>query len=276
VSMSVQIEAQNITFSYTHDLAQCIFRDISFAVRAGDVLCLLGPNGTGKSTLLKCLINILHVQRGQVLLNERNLLEFRLTDIAKRIGYVPQGLTSAFPFRIKDIIVMGRAPHLRMLASPSHADMDRAYIAMETVGLVHLSERPCNSVSGGEWQLALIARALVQEPQILLLDEPTSHLDLGNQMKILRVIKQLAGNGMTIVMASHFPDHAFLVANRVAILKEGQMSQMGAPEDVITEESLRSTYGVQVRIITLGDEGRQKACFATLEDSNTSGNTPIG
>jgi iron complex transport system ATP-binding protein len=273
--MSVQIEAQNITFSYTHDMEKCIFREVSFAVHTGDVLCLLGPNGTGKSTLLKCLINILHVQRGQILLNERNLLEFKLPDIAKRIGYVPQGLTSAFPFRIKDIIVMGRAPHLSLLASPSRSDMDRAYRAMETVGLIHLAERPCNSVSGGEWQLALIARALVQEPQILLLDEPTSHLDMGNQMKILRVIKHLAEEGMTIIMASHFPDHAFLVANRVAILKRGQIDQIGAPEDVITEESLKSTYGIQVRIISLGDEGRQKACFATLEASNTPGNTRI-
>ena len=137
---------------------------------------------------------------------------------------MPQGLTSAFPFRIKDIIVMGRAPHLSILASPSRADMEIAYKAMETVGVAHLADRPCNGVSGGEWQLTLIARALVQEPQILLLDEPTSHLDMGNQMKILQVIKDLADNGMTIVMASHFPDHAFLVANVVAILNNGQHS----------------------------------------------------
>ena len=116
---------------------------------------------------------------------------------------------------------MGRAPHLSMLASPSRKDMEIAYRIMETVGLAHLADRPCNSVSGGEWQLTLIARALVQEPQILLLDEPTSHLDMGNQMKILQVIKRLAENGMTIIMASHFPDHAFLVANRVTILNQG-------------------------------------------------------
>ena len=265
--MSVQIEAQNIAFSYSNDRAQSIFRDVSFNVHAGDVLCLLGPNGTGKSTLLKCLGNILRVQQGRILLNERNLHEFKLPEIAKRIGYVPQGLTSAFPFRIKDIIVMGRAPHLSMLASPSRTDMEIAYRSMETVGLAHLADRPCNSVSGGEWQLALIARALVQEPQILLLDEPTSHLDMGNQMKILQVIKHLAGNGMTIIMASHFPDHAFLVANRVAILREGHVGEIGAPESVITEESLRSTYGVDVRVISLGDGVDRKACFVTLPDS---------
>ena len=265
--MSVQIEARNIAFSYSQDMAHCIFRDVSFAVNTRDVLCLLGPNGTGKSTLLKCLGNILHLQQGRILLNERNLHEFTLPEIAKRIGYVPQGLTSAFPFRIKDIIVMGRAPHLSMLASPSRTDMEIAYRIMETVGLSHLADRPCNSVSGGEWQLTLIARALVQEPQILLLDEPTSHLDMGNQMKILQVIKQLAEDGMTIIMASHFPDHAFLVANRVAILKEGHVGDIGDPEKVITEESLRSTYGVDVRVVSLGDGVYRKACFVTLPES---------
>ena len=261
MNMTVQIEAQNIAFSYSRGMAPAVFRDVSFSVHSGDVLCLLGPNGTGKSTLLKCLSNILRVQRGQVLLNGRNLSEFKLTDIAKQIGYVPQGLTSAFPFRIKDIIVMGRAPHLSILASPSRKDVEISHKAMETVGLAHLADRPCNGVSGGEWQLTLIARALVQEPQILLLDEPTSHLDMGNQMKILKVIKNLAENGMTIIMASHFPDHAFLIANRVAILHNGRIRHTGTPEEVITEESMRSTYGVDVRIIPVGEEGARKACI---------------
>ena len=262
---TVQIEAQNIAFSYSHDMARAVFSEVSFSVYSGDVLCLLGPNGTGKSTLLKCLGNILRTQRGRILLNGRNLSEFRLTDIAKRIGYVPQGLTSAFPFRIKDIIVMGRAPHLSMLASPSRADVEIASRAIETVGLSHLADRPCNSVSGGEWQLTLIARALVQQPQILLLDEPTSHLDMGNQMKILQVIKSLAEAGMTIIMASHFPDHAFLVANRVAILHGGGVRQTGTPEEVITGESMRSTYGVDIRVVNIGEGIDRKACFPSLK-----------
>jgi iron complex transport system ATP-binding protein len=190
-----------------------------------------------------------------------------LADIAKQMGYVPQGLTSAFPFRIKDIIIMGRAPHLSILASPSRADMDLAYKAMETVGVSHLADRPCNSVSGGEWQLALIARALVQEPQILLLDEPTSHLDMGNQMKILQVIRHLADEGMTIVMASHFPDHAFLISSMVAILKDGRLANAGPPDEVITEESMKATYGVDVRIVQLEDDGMRKACFPSLVGS---------
>lgn len=265
--MTPRIRAEDIAFSYSPEMAGAVFRNVSLTVQTGDVFCLLGPNGIGKSTLLKCLSGILRIQQGRIFLNGRDLSEFKLSDVAKHIGYVPQGLTSAFPFRIKDIIVMGRAPHLSVLASPSRADMEIAYQAMETVGVAHLADRPCNGVSGGEWQLTLIARALVQEPQILLLDEPTSHLDMGNQLKILQVIQDLANDGMTIVMASHFPDHAFLVANVVAILNDGQIAHMGAPDEVITDKNLQATYGVDVRVVQLEEGGLRKACFPALSNS---------
>jgi iron complex transport system ATP-binding protein len=265
--MTARIWTEDISFSYSHDMVNTVFRNVSLAVHSGDVFCLLGPNGIGKSTLLKCLGNILHVQQGRIFLNGRDLLEFKLPEIAKHIGYVPQGLISAFPFRIKDIIIMGRAPHLSVLASPSRTDMGIAYRAMETVGVAHLADRPCNSVSGGEWQLTLIARALVQEPQVLLLDEPTSHLDMGNQMKILQVIGDLSHSGMTIIMASHFPDHAFLVSNTVAILNGGTIAQVGPPDGVITETSMKETYGVDVRIVCLEDGVGRKACLPALKQS---------
>jgi iron complex transport system ATP-binding protein len=260
--VKARIQADNIAFNYSSDKTNSVFQNLSLTIQPGDVLCLLGPNGTGKSTLLKCLSGILRILQGRILLDGRELSEFKLPDIAKKIGFVPQGLTSAFPFRVKDIVVMGRAPHLSILAAPSRKDMELAYKAMDAVGVHHLADRPCNSISGGEWQLTLIARALVQEPQILLLDEPTSHLDMGNQMKILQVIKELAQKGMTILMASHFPDHAFLVANAVAILNNGRISQVGHPDVVITEENMRATYGVDVQIVLAGQNS--KACIPQL------------
>lgn len=263
--MIARMTAENLSFSYSQDLNSAVFLDISFSVRPGDVFCLLGPNGTGKSTLLKCLAGILKIQRGRVLFGERDLLSFKIPEIARRIGYVPQGLTSAFPFRIKDIVVMGRAPHLSILASPSRRDVELSLQALQTVGILHLAERPCNSVSGGEWQLALIARALVQQPEILLLDEPTSHLDLGNQMKILQVIKELSAAGMTIVMASHAPDHAFLVSNVAAILDKGGISEIGAPDDVVTEKNLKAAYGADVKVVAAGTAVERKVCFPTLQ-----------
>jgi iron complex transport system ATP-binding protein len=260
--VTARIQADKITFSYSNDSSNVVFHDLSFTIQPGNVFCLLGPNGTGKSTLLKCMSGILRILQGKVLLDGRDLSEYTLTDIAKKIGFVPQGLTSAFPFRVKDIVVMGRAPHLSILASPSRKDMEIAHKAMESVGVLHLADRPCNSISGGEWQLTLIARALVQEPQILLLDEPTSHLDMGNQMKILKVIKDLADKKMTIVMASHFPDHAFLVANVVAILNNGRIAHSGSPDAIITEENMRTTYGVGVQIVSAGEN--RKACLPEL------------
>jgi iron complex transport system ATP-binding protein len=262
--MTARIQAEQIAFSYSQDIRASVFQNVTFSVQPGDVFCLLGPNGIGKSTLLKCLSGILRIREGRILLDSRDLSEFKLPEIAQRIAYVPQGLTSAFPFRIKDIVIMGRAPHLSILTSPSRKDMDFAYHAMQMAGVIHLADRSCNAVSGGEWQLTLIARALVQEPQILLLDEPTSHLDLGNQMKILKVIKDLASSGMTIMMASHFPDHAFLVSNVVAILNKGQISAIGNPDEVITEKNLKGAYGVDVRVVRLEEEGGRKACFPAL------------
>jgi iron complex transport system ATP-binding protein len=265
--MTARIQTEQIAFSYIQNMGSAIFRDVTFSVQPGDVFCLLGPNGIGKSTLLKCLSGILRIRHGRVLLDGRDLSEFKLPEIARRIGYVPQGLTSAFPFRIKDVVIMGRAPHLSILASPSRKDMEIAYKAMQTAGILHLADRSCNAVSGGEWQLTLIARALVQEPQILLLDEPTSHLDMGNQMKILRVIKDLANGGMTIMMASHFPDHAFLVSNVVAILNGGRIAAIGTPDEVITERNMKMAYGVNVRIVCLEDGGMCKACFPALTET---------
>lgn len=266
--MIPRIQADDISFTYGQPSGVPVFERISFSVQGADVFCLLGPNGTGKSTLLKCLGGILRVQQGKVLLEGRDVSDLRPQETARKIGYVPQGLTSAFPFRIKDIVVMGRAPHLSVLASPNNNDMELSYHAMEAVGLLPLADRPCNSVSGGEWQLALIARALVQAPQILLLDEPTSHLDMGNQIRILQVISDLAARGMTIIMASHFPDHALMMANTVAILNRGGIACMGSPDAVITEENMKATYGVDVRIVNAGDGRGRKVCVPLLSQGN--------
>jgi iron complex transport system ATP-binding protein len=160
---------------------------------------------------------------------------------------------------------MGRAPHLNVFSSPSARDSAIALRAMDTVGIPSLSDRPCTTLSGGEWQLALIARALAQEPRVMVLDEPTSHLDIGNQMKILKVVKDLAEKGLAIIMASHFPDHAFMVATYVAILNHGRMMVKGRPDGVLDDATMRETYGVDVRVLHVGEGVDRKACFPSLE-----------
>jgi iron complex transport system ATP-binding protein len=265
--MKSLVVVQDLAFSYDGDMTHAVFRDVAFSVRPGDVFCLLGPNGTGKSTLLKCMNNVLQDWRGSILFDDREISAMKPSEVAKEVGYVPQNQVSAFPFLVKDIVVMGRAPHLSLFSSPNERDRTIAYEAMETVGILPLADRPCTTLSGGEWQLTLIARALAQEPRIMVLDEPTSHLDLGNQMKILRVVKSLAESGLAIIMASHFPDHAFLVSSEVAILNNGHIEQKGIPERVITEENLKDTYGVEVKVLYIGEGVDRKACFPSLRES---------
>jgi len=262
--MTALVTVDNLAYSYSGDMSRAVFTDVAFSVSPGDVFCLLGPNGTGKSTLLKCLSNVLQGWKGSVLLGGTRTPKMTPSALAKLIGYVPQNQVSAFPFLVKDIVVMGRAPHLNVFSSPNTGDVSIALRAMETVGILPLAERPCTTLSGGEWQLTLIARALAQEPRVMVLDEPTSHLDMGNQMKILGVVKGMAEEGLAIIMATHFPDHAFMVASEVAILNHGRMTLKGRPEAVLTDASMRETYGIDVKVLYIGEGVERKACFPSL------------
>jgi iron complex transport system ATP-binding protein len=265
--MNPLLSVRNLGFSYAEGGAHPVFRDVSFSVSPGDVFCLLGPNGTGKSTLLKCLSNVLHGWQGKIFLDGRDIAHMKPAEVAKGISYVPQSQQSPFPFLVHDIVVMGRAPHINVFSSPTPRDRKIALAALETAGIQHLADRPCTMLSGGEWQLTLIARALAQEPRVMILDEPTSHLDMGNQVRILRVVRSLAEQGLGIIMASHFPDHAFIAATEAAILSRGVMVHQGKPEEVITGQNLEAAYGVAVKVLHIGPEVNRKACFPTFPDS---------
>lgn len=256
--MGSRISVEDISFNYPGGAA--VFTGITLAVDEGCVYSLLGPNGTGKSTLLKCMAGLIFPSQGCVLLDGRDIAGMQPHEIARLVGFVPQTQISPFPFLVRDIVLMGRASHLAPFATPSAEDEEIAADALDRVGISHLAGRPCTGISGGEWQLVLIARAIAQRPGILLLDEPTSHLDLGNQVRVLNVIRGLAEDGMTIVVATHFPDHALLTSNRVAILKEQRILAIGHPEEVISEDTMRRAYGTDVHIIHLGDPINRRIC----------------
>lgn len=266
--MAGSIKIKNLSFSYTNTRQNLIFSQVSFDLSAGEVFCLLGPNGSGKSTLLKCIARLLPPLTGSVLLDGENLRQARPSKIARLLGFVPQSLVSAFPFTVADIVIMGRASRIGMVSSPSKIDRDHAWASMERIGIAHLAKRPCNRLSGGEWQMVLIARALTQSPRVLLLDEPTSHLDLGNQIKILQVVDSLSREGMTILMASHFPDHAFLNAHKVGILKDQSLIALGDPDQVLTQEILAATYGIAIRVLRVLDGVDRKICVPLLKKTN--------
>jgi iron complex transport system ATP-binding protein len=269
MTMVSYINISDISFAYLPRQDENIFENISFTVNKGEIFYLLGPNGTGKSTLLKCISGILKIQKGSILLENKYINFYSTEDIAKKMAFVPQSHTSAFPFLVKDVVIMGRSPYVAAFSSPKADDITITEKAMETVGITHIAERPCTNISGGEWQLVLIARALTQEPEILLLDEPTSHLDLGNQIKILNVIHSLADKGLTIIMATHFPDHAFIKSDNVAILKDKSLLKIGIAENVITEETMKKAYGVDVKIIHAGDGIDRKLCVPIIKSKDS-------
>lgn len=249
--MSHLMEMKNGTFSY--DYNNNIFEDINFQVEKGDIFCILGANGTGKTTMLKCLNGLMKLNSGDVLLNGRELYSLSHSEIAKNIGYIPQMHNSTFPFTILDVVLMGRSPHIDAFSSPSKSDIEIAENSLKTLNIYHMKDKPYTEISGGEQQLVFIARVLTQEPRVLLLDEPTSHLDFGNQIRTLNIIEKLASKGLSVIMSSHFPDHAFISANKVAIMKGTDFIDIGTPEEVITEDNMKKAYGINVKIVDFED-----------------------
>lgn len=247
------LETKGASFAYEE--GKPVFTRVTLSLDEGEVLCLLGPNGAGKSTLLQCLDRILPLSEGEVLLEGASLASLTRRQISRKIAFLPQFHQASFPFRVLDIVLMGRTPHMDFLATPGKQEITQAMEVLDSLGMLHLSEKPYTQISGGERQLVLLASALVQEPRLLLLDEPTSHLDFGNQARFLEVVRRLARQGISIVMTTHFPDHALLTASKVAILKAGKLMGFGSPSEVLTQEMIRETYGIDVRLIHIEEAG---------------------
>lgn len=247
------LETRGAGFSY--EKGKPVFGGVNLSLEEGDVLCLLGPNGAGKSTFLQCLDRILSLDKGEVLLDGRSIASMTRRQISREISFLPQFHRASFPFRVIEIVLMGRTPHMDFLAIPGKKEIRLAREMLDSLGVLHLEEKPYTQISGGERQLVLLASALVQEPRLLLLDEPTSHLDFGNQARFLEVVNRLAQQGISIVMTTHFPDHALLTASKVAILKEGKVLGFGSPHEILTEGMIRETYGIDVRLLDVGATG---------------------
>jgi iron complex transport system ATP-binding protein len=230
-----------------------VLRDINLELGAGEILVLLGPNGVGKTTLFKTLLGFLPALGGEICLNGRRMAAWPRAELARQLAYVPQAHTPPFPYRVRDVVVMGRTAHMGLFAAPSAHDFALADEALDELGLLDFSARIYTELSGGEQQLVLIARALAQQPTLLLLDEPTANLDFGNQIRVLGQVIKLARRGLGVIMTTHAPDHAFLCAaqipaTQVALLQRGAPLLLGSVTNIITEHNLRSAYGVEVRI----------------------------
>lgn len=259
----MKLEAKQLDFGYR---GHRVGSGVSLALEAGEVLCLLGPNGSGKTTLFKTLLGLLAAQGGEVAMDGVDLRARARDEVARLVSYVPQAHAAFFPFTVREVVLMGRTAHLGVFSSPSRRDREIADAAMERMRLAPLADSIYTRISGGERQLTLVARALAQEAGIVVMDEPTANLDFGNQVRVLEHIQSLARSGIGVLLSTHDPDQAFLCANRVAMLHEGKLARLGAPDDVITSESLKQIYGVDVVVtrVPLEEGGERRVCIPVV------------
>jgi iron complex transport system ATP-binding protein len=243
---SIAVETRGVDFSYYDGL---VLRDVSLGLRVGDLMGLIGPNGSGKTTLLRVLSGLMAPKRGHVYLDGHNIRELTRRQIAQRVAVVPQELAMPFAFSAYEMVMMGRTPHVRPILGAGPRDRQVVAEKMELTATSSLAERPFSELSGGEKQRVIIAMALAQEPDILLLDEPTVHLDINHQVEILELIKRLnRQQGLTVLATMHDLNLAALYFDRLILLDAGQVVASGGPSEVLREDSIRQVFQANVQV----------------------------
>jgi iron complex transport system ATP-binding protein len=248
----VNIEGRDLTIGYPDNT---VGRGLNVALSTGEVLALLGPNGGGKTTLLKTLLGLLRPKAGEVRLGDRPLGDYSVRERARVIAYVPQVHIGTFAFTVETVVLMGRTAHGSLFSRPSAHDHAVACSVLERFGIAALANRPYTMISGGERQLVLLARALAQEPQFIVLDEPTASLDFGNQGKVMNEIRALAKSGHGVLFTTHDPNHALRAADRAYLLRDGARIAEGAVATVLNRGQLEALYHTSVERLTDKDSG---------------------
>lgn len=223
---------------------------VTFETPSG-VTALLGPNGTGKTTLLRIILGILRPQRGTVWIAGRPQTSYSRRELSQLCGLVPQNESITFELSVNEYVLLGRAPHLHPLALPGKTDLEIVSEVLDSLGILSLRDRAVSALSGGERQLVSLARALAQHPKILLLDEPTAHLDLGNQARVSSAIQRLAQQGITVLFTTHDPNLALAVADYTVLLQKGRPCLAGPTSSLLSAENLSAVYGVPVEVVTV-------------------------
>lgn len=261
----MKFSVENVGFSY--DGKRDVLEDVCFDLESGDILCLLGSNGTGKTTLLRCILGFHQPQRGSICIDGTDLVRVHKAKRARHMAYVPQSSSIAFPYTVKEVVLMGRISHMRLGSRPRALDHRIAEEALERLQIEGLADRRFPELSGGERQMVLVARALAQQAEVLVMDEPTSNLDYHNQVRILTAIKHLSSQGIGILMTSHYPDHAFLACSKVALMGKGKIVAKGDPDEIVTSKSLSSLYDTPV-VVARAESGslKIKTCIPLLDE----------
>jgi iron complex transport system ATP-binding protein len=249
--MTAAVSIRELTFRYSPSAPDVVV-DVTLDLPAGAVTAILGPNGSGKTTLLHLILGLLTPQEGRILLDGASHEAHGHRDVRRKLGLVPQEEPPAFNLNVLEAVLLGRAPYLSLLQRPSDGDYETAFSALETVGMAALWDRPVPALSGGERQLVILARALTQEPDILLLDEPTSHLDVSNARRILDIMRDLRAQGQTVICTTHDPNAAATAADHVVLMRQGRVLHAGPVAETLTGAHLSATYDVPIDVVEDG------------------------
>lgn len=253
----MNIEVKDLSFTYPN--GKEVFQNLCLNIEQGQIVSILGPNGSGKSTLLNCLAGLYEPTKGEVLINGKNSLTMKRAEVARVIGLVPQNIIPSFHFRVVDYVVTGCAPRMGAFQKPKAAEYELAWRAIQTMQIEHLAEQSFVNISGGERQQVAIARVIAQSPAFILLDEPTSHLDLGNQMKVLNMLRDMAVRGLGVVMTTHNPDQVLMLDDQVAVMDSSGQFIFGPGREILNEPLLDKLYATELHIFEVDSIGR-KVC----------------
>ena len=243
----------NLSFGYEN---KPIWENVNFEIKTNQLICLLGANGVGKTTFLKTMLGILKPITGEISIDSQKLSEIPIRKTYRKMAYVPQAHNPPFSFEVIDVVLMGRAAYIENFASPTKKDKAVALEALKQINILHLANEDYTKLSGGQKQLVLIARSLAQQSKILIMDEPSSSLDYGNQIRLMHLLKRLSQEGKIIIFSTHDPNHALLYADQVMILDKNNGFLFGKPQQIITSESLNSIYNISVDIHRTDDNNR--------------------
>ena len=253
----MSIEVRDLRFSYGSGE---VLRGVSFTAPTGQLTSVLGPNGVGKSTLFRCLLGLMKGYAGSIAIDGTDTRRLNARSLAKMVAYIPQSHYPSFNYSVFNMVLMGTTSQVSILSSPGEKQRAAAEEALERVGVAHLRDKGYTNISGGERQLVLIARALVQDARVLILDEPTANLDYGNQIRVMEQLRELNAQGYTVVQSTHNPEQAFLFSHNVVAMQEGRVIAAGPPSEVVTEELMDSLYGADIKVCSLYDD-RVRVCI---------------
>ncbi|MBB6625054.1 ABC transporter ATP-binding protein [Clostridium gasigenes] len=253
----MELIIKNLSFGYHYSQ---VLKNINFKASEGNLVCILGKNGVGKSTLFKCVLGLLSGYKGSIEVDGKDIKTMCEQELASKVAYIPQSHNSTFNFSVMDMVLMGTTSRLGRFGCPGHKEKKIVLEALKSLNIEHLINRNYSKLSGGEQQLVLIARAISQQAKILIMDEPCANLDYGNQIQVMKKVKELSGKGYLIIQSTHNPDHALLFADKVLAIVDGAIVAYGKTEETITEKLLEKIYGISISLLNV-ENSKYKICI---------------